>query len=219
VKRVSLIIGLLVLCRVVAAQAPIGCMICEDPNTHDHSTAPGRCPDGKLTVGRAAPSACQGGNMKFCQLEAMYKKAPAGCKVLQDMRCLGWSGGNKTQFCQSLGYNGNTNPTIRGYKTYSDGGLCFAGEEIACRIAAGESLKPDPATGCKELNDMKSLGWTDGHKGNFCRAHGYNDNYNPDSLGYVDYRDGGLCFKGTLQSCTIAAEQIAKELKELGGHH
>jgi hypothetical protein len=48
---------------------------------------------------------------------------------------------------------------------------------------------PDPA--CTYIS-IRALGWTEGHKTNFCKANGYPEgNFNQD-----DYGNGGICMRG-----------------------
>jgi hypothetical protein len=60
---------------------------------------------------------------------------------------------------------------------------------------------PKPISVCNEVKDMRQLGWSGGNKGDFCRARGYDGNWNPTAKGYRDYRDGGLCYKGQAEAC------------------
>lgn len=82
---------------------------------------------------------CYSGPTESCQ-EASGARIPlksgGACTDLVDMKTLGWTGGNKHNFCTAHGYDGNTNPTRAGYKNYSDGGLCYKGQKSACRSAA-----------------------------------------------------------------------------------
>jgi len=63
-------------------------------------------------------------------------------------------------------------------------------------------LVPNPmaqAPTCEAIIFIKELGWTGGHKTNFCKSKGYNaGNYNPPTN---SYRDGGYCFKGEYAAC------------------
>jgi hypothetical protein len=59
------------------------------------------------------------------------------CRETKDLRALGWRSGNKGNFCRSRGYDGNWNPSGRGYRDYRDGGLCFKGDASACYAAVG----------------------------------------------------------------------------------
>lgn len=50
---------------------------------------------------------------------------------------------------------------------------------------------------CKEIRPIKELGWTRGHKTNYCRNMGYDGVHNP----YGNYAAGGYCFKGDAAAC------------------
>ena len=50
---------------------------------------------------------------------------------------------------------------------------------------------------CEKVASLKALGWSSGHKTNFCKARGFDDVYNP----YGVYSAGGFCFKGPSNVC------------------
>jgi hypothetical protein len=54
-----------------------------------------------------------------------------GCNKVRNMRELGYGGGNKGKFCNSKGYEGNTN--FDGTRYYDNGGgWCYSGDRLAC---------------------------------------------------------------------------------------
>jgi hypothetical protein len=54
---------------------------------------------------------------------------------------------------------------------------------------------------CKLIKSIRSLGWTGGHKTNFCKKKGYDGVFNP----YGDYSAGGFCFQGDAEACKTQA--------------
>ena len=131
-----------------------------------------------------------------------YLKLPPGtqCKSLVDLKSMGWARGNKDKFCRKYHFGGSTNPTWL-YPNYGYGGLCYNGPQEACRIASGERIPLNPGDTCKALVDMRSLGWNRGNKHAFCVAKHYDGNVNPTRAGYVNYPDGGMCFRGQESAC------------------
>lgn len=68
-----------------------------------------------------------------------------------------------------------------------------------------EAMAADlPPSACKRISPLRSLGYTGGHKTNFCRDRGYDGMTNfPDS----DYKDhgGGFCYSGNDKACLVVA--------------
>lgn len=58
-------------------------------------------------------------------------------------------------------------------------------------------VTPEPTAICEKIVSIKSLGWSHGHKTNFCIAKGYDGIHNP----FGDYSSGGFCFKGDSKAC------------------
>lgn len=50
---------------------------------------------------------------------------------------------------------------------------------------------------CIKIVPIKSLGWTSGHKTNFCISKGYTGVHDP----YMSYNTGGFCFIGEPEAC------------------
>lgn len=58
------------------------------------------------------------------------------------------------------------------------------------KVTLGNSA-PEPKYACEYIH-IKNLGWSSGHKTNFCKANGYEQgNFNQG-----DYKNGGICLKG-----------------------
>jgi hypothetical protein len=72
--------------------------------------------------------------------------------------------------------------------------------------AEGSAIEqPYPAyADCLGYVPIKQLGWSTGHKSNYCRARGWDaGNFNPPGN---EYKDGGYCMKGDADVCREAIE-------------
>jgi hypothetical protein len=75
-------------------------------------------------------------------------------------------------------------------------------EPPAPPIAIEPKVSPAPPT-CEYVL-IKNLGWSSGHKTNFCISKGYDSNYNP----FPDYSDGGFCYKGPSDVCQSQIDAV-----------
>lgn len=81
-------------------------------------------------------------------------------------------------------------------------------EEVA-RLLTGKCLPLPPAAPvatsakCTEVKPIIDLGWTGGHKTNFCIAKGYQGVWNRPN---TSYSSGGWCYKGDDAACRAAIE-------------
>lgn len=75
-----------------------------------------------------------------------------------------------------------------------------SGPEATTRPPTGKA-QVDPQRVCTLIKSIRSLGWTGGHKTNFCKDQGYDGVFNP----YGDYSAGGFCFQGDAEACKTQA--------------
>jgi hypothetical protein len=58
--------------------------------------------------------------------------------------------------------------------------------------------------GCNEIKNLHyDLGWNEGHKTNFCKAHGFDGMTNHPNTSYKQH-GGGWCYKGDNAACTAS---------------
>ena len=58
---------------------------------------------------------------------------------------------------------------------------------------------------CESVVPIKELGWSSGHKTNFCISKGFDGNFN-----FGEYSAGGYCYKGDYEACKVRVEPGVK---------
>lgn len=72
--------------------------------------------------------------------------------------------------------------------------------------SAGSGPAQQPIGACARIASIRDLGWSHGHKTNFCKARGYDSVQNP----FGEYSAGGYCYSGDIEACTAKIQSALK---------
>jgi CheY-like chemotaxis protein len=122
--------------------------------------------------------------------EGLMPRATAGLDLIRALRSRGFSA---PIVVYTTGEEARRNADD--VRTAGGNGITSSPVEL---LALVDTLAPI----CKSVVHIKSLGWREGNKTEFCRTSGYDGNFNP----FEKYRDGGYCYRGDLNACMKQVE-------------